>query len=81
MIEIIHLLSAADAFKKATGLEDVTLSHRMFGDSKKLAALRSGEADITVGRFNASMIWLSENWPQDAVWPEDVTRPVSERAA
>lgn len=80
MTEISHLLSVADAFKKATGLEDVTLSHRLFSDSKKLAALRNG-ADITVGRFNASMVWLSANWPDDAVWPEGVVRPAAERAA
>ncbi len=76
MSEISHLLAVADAFKKATGLEDVTLSHRLFSDSKKLAALRNG-ADITVGRFNASLIWLSTNWPADAAWPQDVARPAT----
>jgi hypothetical protein len=80
MTEIKHLLAVADAFKLATGLEDVTLSHRLFSDSKKLGALRQG-ADITVGRFNASMVWLSANWPEDAVWPKDVVRPVVESAA
>ncbi len=80
MTEISHLLSVADAFKSATGLEDVTLSHRLFSDSKKLGALRAG-ADITVGRFNASMVWLSANWPEGAEWPEGVARPVVEQAA
>jgi hypothetical protein len=80
MPEIAHLLSVADAFKTAAGLEDVTLSHRLFGDSKKLAALRGG-ADITVGRFNQSMVWLSENWPAGAKWPADVVRPEVEKAA
>lgn len=80
MTEISHLLAIADAYKEATGLEDVTLSHRLFSDSKKLAALRNG-ADITVGRFNASMVWFSDHWPENAVWPATVARPIGERAA
>lgn len=80
MNEISHLLSVADAYKAATGLEDVTVSHRLFGDSKKLKALRDG-SDITLGRFNAALHWFAENWPQTAKWPADVQRPVAERAA
>lgn len=80
MTDISHLLSVADAYKAATGLEDVTLSHRLFADSKKLTALRNG-ADITLGRFNASMLWLSANWPAGAKWPNDVVRPATEDAA
>lgn len=74
MIKISDLLAVADAYEAGTRLEDVTLSHRLFADSKKLAALRAG-ADITVGRFNAAMLWLSDNWPVGAVWPVTVARP------
>lgn len=80
MIDIGHLLALADAYKSATGLEDVTVSHRLFGDSKKLAALRTG-SDITVGRFNGAMDWFSANWPANATWPEGIARPEVERAA
>lgn len=79
MIEIAHLLCLANAYQRATALEDVTLSHRVFGDSKKLAALRSG-ADITVTRFNNAIIWFSANWPADLEWPEQVFRPLQEAA-
>lgn len=75
MIEVRHLLVAIDVFRKATGLEDVTLSHRLFKDSKKLTALRAGSG-ITVDRFNNAFVWLSENWPDDTDWPADVPRPV-----
>ncbi|MBA3576218.1 MAG: hypothetical protein H0W39_01180 [Sphingomonas sp.] len=74
MIEIAHLLAVADAYKQATSLEDVTVSHRLFGDSKKLAALRTG-SDITLGRFNAALHWFSANWPAAAVWPDEFNRP------
>ena len=80
MTEIAHLLTLADAFIAATSVKEVTLSHRVFGDSKKLAAIRSG-ADITLGRFNAALEWFSANWPEGAEWPEGIARPTTEQAA
>ena len=80
MQQIAHLLSVADAYKAALGIEDTTVSARVFNDSKKLASLRSG-SDITVGRFNAAMRWFSTNWPDDARWPAGIHRPAVERAA
>lgn len=77
MIETTHLLAVIDAFAEATSVKDVTLSHRIFGDSKKIAALRGG-ADITLGRFNAAMQWLSDNWPEGAEWPGCIARPEPE---
>ena len=80
MTEIAHLLTLADAFIAATSIKEVTLSHRVFGDSKKLAAIRGG-ADITLGRFNAALEWFSANWPEGAGWPEGISRPTTEQAA
>lgn len=71
MISTETLVAIADLFRTASGgMRETTLSHRIFGDSKKLTALR-GSADITVGRFNAAMCWMAENWP------EGHDRPVS----
>ena len=75
-----HLLQLIDAYTEATNVEDKTLSFRVFGDSKKVSALRGG-ADITVGRFNAAYRWFSDNWPDDARWPIDVERPAPAEAA
>lgn len=76
MIHLDHLLTVAAAYKMAAGLtDDKTVSFRAFGDSKKLSALQAG-ADITVGRFNTTMRWFSENWPPEAPWPDAVDRPV-----
>jgi len=63
------LLEIADLFRSLTGLEEVTLSYRIFGDTKKLRALR-GDAGITLDRFNAAMTWFAANWPADLVLPE-----------
>jgi len=63
MRTIDDLIEVADAYKVAAGIEhDRTVSHRVFGDSKKLTALRTG-ADITLRRFNEAMMWFASNWP------------------
>lgn len=80
MNDLAHILLLSDRFLEATGIKEVTLSHRIFGDSKKLTALREG-ADITVSRFNACLEWFSANWPDNAEWPSDVFRPQPEQAA
>tara|TARA_R110002049_G_scaffold23545_10_gene83668 strand:- start:52466 stop:52714 length:249 start_codon:yes stop_codon:yes gene_type:complete len=66
MNTIENLLAVADAYKRASGIEfDRTVSHRVFGDSKKLSALRTG-SDITLRRYNDALLWFSENWPEQA---------------
>jgi len=77
MNEISHLLALADAYLAVTHLKEVTLSHRLFGDSKKLTAMRDG-ADITVSRFNAAVAWFISNWPEGADWPDGI--PLSPEA-
>lgn len=74
MFEITHFIDLADAYLAATSTKEVTLSHRVFGDSKKLTAIRNG-ADITVGRLNGAIEWFSENWPAGAEWPSSISRP------
>jgi hypothetical protein len=70
------LLDVIDAYASAESLPDVTISSRVFKDSKKLRAIRDG-SDITVRRLNDALEWLSANWPNGAAWPAHVDRPVS----
>lgn len=83
MSAIEQLLRVAGEYRRATGLETKTVSWRVFEDSKKLEAMEKGDADIQTRRFERAMSWLSDNWPEDAVWPSDVKRPKagSEEAA
>ena len=74
MLAIQQLLSLADAYRSATDIRDNTLSWRVFGDTKKLTAIREG-ADIQVGRYEKAIAWFSANWPEGAVWPADIARP------
>jgi hypothetical protein len=62
------LLECADLYRALTGVEEVTLSYRIFGDTKKLRALRD-TAGITLDRFNAGMTWFATNWPEGANIP------------
>ena len=79
MQQIADLLSVADAYKTGLGIEDTTVSARVFNDSKKLSALRAG-ADITIGRFNSALRWFDDNWPDGVRWPVQVQRPHHEEA-
>lgn len=69
MICISDLLDVADRYRDATGTPETTVSHRVFGDTKRLAALRAGR-EITVGRFNAAMHWFARNWPDGRDRPD-----------
>jgi len=83
MSAIDHLLRLSDSYRGATGIGQSALSWRMFGDTKKLRALREG-ADIQVKRLEKTLQWFSDNWPDGAEWPADVPRPppaTSEAAA
>lgn len=75
MLTIHHLILLGEQYARLLGVEEKTVSNRVFSDSKKLGAMKAG-GDITVGRFNAAMRWFSENWPAGADWPAEVPRPV-----
>jgi hypothetical protein len=81
MLDIKNLLNVADAYKVALGIErDTTVSFRVFQDSKKLDALRSG-GDITVGRYRAAMHWFRKHWPEGVTLPDElvpIVVPVAE---
>ena len=76
---IEELLTVADAYQEATRFPDSRVSWRVFGDTKKLAALRA-DKDIQVKRAESAMRWFSDNWPENASWPELVHRPAPQRA-
>jgi len=74
MITEQSFLSLVDAFGAAAGLEDSTISHRVFGDSKKITAIRNG-GSITLRRANDAIDYFAAHWPEGAAWPDGVCRP------
>lgn len=71
---IAALLKVACVYRTVAGLSRSTISWRMFGDTKKLAALGAG-ADIRFSRFKRALQWLSDTWPKAAIWPTEIDRP------
>lgn len=74
MNAIESILTLADAFTKAENIELSTVSWRVFGDTKKLPAMRAG-ADIQVTRATKALQWFSDHWPNGAEWPSEISRP------
>ena len=77
---IQHLLAVSAVYAEATTLSRSSVSKRVFNDGKVLDNLASG-ADMTIGRHATAMQWLSDNWPEGAVWPEGIARPAKNEAA
>ena len=40
---------------------------------------KSAPPGFNTTTFDRMMVWLSENWPTDAVWPDNVLRPATKR--
>lgn len=72
---IESLKAVAMVYCEAAGVPPKTLSWRVFNDGKKLDAILADKADLMTANFERAMEWLSTNWPETAVWPDDVTRP------
>lgn len=75
MVTAEHILDLAGRYARAQKIELITVSSRVFADSKKLDAMRSG-ADLTLKRAAMAVEWFSDHWPDGAEWPADVPRPV-----
>lgn len=69
-----QLLRLAQLYAEAEGITFTTVSWRVFGDTKKLDAVRTG-SDLQTRRFEAAREWFSNNWPEGVPWPDGVVRP------
>lgn len=72
-----QLLDVAEAYRKAEACELARVSQRSLGDHRLLPRLASGVSSLTLRRADQALQWLSDHWPDSAVWPEAVPRPVS----
>ena len=74
------LFTLADAYCKATGLAEGTVSDRVLKGGNRLRDLRA-DGDIGVRRLQKAIEWFSDHWPAGAEWPADIPRPVASPAA
>lgn len=80
MSRLDHVVILAQAYGESMGLGNTTVSWRVFGDSKKLAAIVGG-ADLQVTRYERALQWFSDHWPATLTWPQDIPRPAPDGVA
>jgi hypothetical protein len=74
------LLECARRYGKSVGHKLPTISGHIFRDSRTLDRLAAG-GSLTVRNYHHAMRWLSTHWPDDAQWPDGVTRPAAEQVS
>jgi len=75
MITSADFVRLAEAYAEAADVPLVTVSSRVFADSKKFAAMKDAGADLTLARAGSALQWFADNWPDGATWPADIERP------
>lgn len=77
MSTIDHLLHISDLYCAATGKAETTVSTLSLKGGHRLGALRNG-GDLQTRTLADAFKWFSDNWPENAVWPEHIFRPQPE---
>ena len=68
------LLTVADCYCAATGMSKARLATILANDGKFFERIEGG-GGFNIRRFEDSMRWLSEHWPDNVKWPGSVMRP------
>ena len=76
MLSVDDLLSLVAPYCDAAGCSEVTLSKRLFNDGKRIPNMRNKNGDIGSRALVRTFQWFSDNWPEAAVWPPEVPRPL-----
>jgi hypothetical protein len=71
-----HLIVLIETYAKAKGNSPSHVGALLFSSGVKYRQLCEGR-DITVGRLESAVRWLSDNWPADLPWPEGIARPAA----
>lgn len=70
------LRKIGDIYASASDLKSSTVWARAVGDARFIERIESGKG-FTVKTYDAAMEWFSDNWPDGAEWPTDVSRSVT----
>lgn len=77
---VAHLLALSMRYAEARRLEESTIGRLSASDGRFFSRIREGKT-FTAKKYDEVVGWFSENWPADAEWPSNITRPVVERVA
>lgn len=70
-----NLFTLVDAYMKATGESEQTVSRRFYGNANFLTSVRAGTSSVTIDRLDKLVSELRAKWPANKPWP--YLRPVS----
>lgn len=70
------LRTVCDAYCLSASMKREQVSYQVFKDQRRLDRVFAGTQGLTVKSYEAAMSWLAEHWPDEAVWPEGIVRPL-----
>lgn len=70
-----NLSSCVAAYGAATGLSGAAIGLRALRDNTFFRRVLDERQGFTVRIYDRVIGWMSENWPEGAVWPAEVPRP------
>ncbi len=70
-----NLMECAKAFQAARDLGLATLGRLAAGDWRFFDRLSDDEKTFTARKYDETVKWFSDNWPEGAIWPATVARP------
>lgn len=71
------LLSLVEAYCSATSLSEARVASLAYGSGTFFSRIRNGRT-FTAVTYDRLIQWFSDNWPDNATWPESVEQPHSE---
>jgi hypothetical protein len=72
---VSKFITVLEAFCLATGTPESTVSWRVFNDSGRIDDIRAGR-DVGARKLDRAMQHFADHWPPEAVWPDQVERPL-----
>lgn len=71
-----NLLACARAFALARSIALPTVGRLAAGDWRFFDRLLDEDKSFTARKYDEVIRWFSVNWPETAVWPDAVARPL-----
>ena len=75
-----NLMACALAYSAARDLSISTVGRLAAGDWRFFDRLDDDAKTFTARKYDEVINWFSAQWPENAVWPSEVPRPVVEEA-
>lgn len=69
-----QLIALVEAYAAAVDRKEATIANLAGRDSRFFARMREGKG-CSVDTLNHMLEWFSDHWPEDAPWPEEISRP------